>query len=48
LSEKSHSFIPLDWPRLAPEESQRRSRAFQWLEALAPLGTDWPEVLVRR
>lgn len=29
MSEKSHATIALDWPRLSPEESQRRSRAFR-------------------
>ncbi|HYO70587.1 MAG TPA: nitroreductase family protein [Archangium sp.] len=29
MSEKRHATIPLDWPRLPPEESQRRSRAFR-------------------
>jgi nitroreductase len=29
LSEKNHPFIPLDWPRVSPEESQERARAFR-------------------
>ncbi len=29
MSEKNHPFIPLDWPRVSPEESQERARAFR-------------------
>jgi len=29
VSEKSHPFVSLDWPRVSPEESQRRARAFR-------------------
>ncbi len=33
MSEKKYPFIPLDWPRLSPEESQARVRAFRELMA---------------
>jgi len=33
VSEKKYPFIPLDWPRLSPEESQARVRAFRELMA---------------
>lgn len=29
MSEKSHPFVSLDWPRVSPEESQRRAHAFR-------------------